>query len=191
VKGRGCADGRKQRPYIDRADTALPTVATEAVFLTALVDAFKSREVAIVVIPGAFMQVDLDDETIHVRLNGKLALLMLEIDREMYEPYLTYENNEPVLYVELLKALYGTIWAARLFWEKLSQQLLEWNFTPNPYDSCVMNKVVDGKQLTVTWHVNDFKVSHASPRVVDNFINELEQQYGKKIATIKVARQNT
>jgi hypothetical protein len=43
-----------------------------------------------------------------------------------------------------------------------------------------MNKLVDGKQLTVAWHVDDFKVSHVSPNVVDDFINELEQQYGKE-----------
>jgi hypothetical protein len=68
-------------------------------------------------IPGAFMQVDLDEETIHVRLTGKMVELLLEIDRELYEPYLVRERSEPVLYVQLLKALYGTIRAARLFWE--------------------------------------------------------------------------
>jgi hypothetical protein len=68
-------------------------------------------------IPGAFMQVDLDNETIHVRLTGKMVELLLEIDRELYEPYLVRERSEPVLYVQLLKALYGTIRAARLFWE--------------------------------------------------------------------------
>ena len=59
------------------------------------------------------------------------------------------EGKETVMYVELLKALYGTIRAARLFWEKLSGKLLEWGFTPNPYDSCFMNKNVNGKQLAV------------------------------------------
>jgi hypothetical protein len=117
IKGRGCADGRKQRPHIDRADAASPTVATESVFLTAVIDALENRDVAIVDIPGAFMQVDLDDETIHVRLTGKMVELLLEIDREMYEPYLVREKGELVLYVQLLKALYGTIRAARLFWE--------------------------------------------------------------------------
>ena len=37
-----------------------------------------------------------------------------------------YENGEIVMYVELLKALYRTIWAAHLFWEKLSKKQLEW-----------------------------------------------------------------
>jgi hypothetical protein len=42
-------------------------VATEVVFLMAVIDALENRDVAVVDIPGAFMQVNLDDETIHVR----------------------------------------------------------------------------------------------------------------------------
>jgi hypothetical protein len=42
VKGRGCANGRKQQAYIDRADATSPTVMMKAVFLMALIDAFKN-----------------------------------------------------------------------------------------------------------------------------------------------------
>ena len=185
VKGRGCADGRKQRKYTDPADATSPTVATEAVFLTAVIDALENREVAIVDIPGAFMQVDLDDELVIVRLTGKMVELLIEIDPDMYRPYLTHERGEPVLYVELLKALYGTIRAARLFWERMSKQLVEWGFTPNPYDSCVMNKMVDGKQLTVAWHVDDFKISHVSSAVLDKFIDDLDNEFGKETPLTK------
>ena len=155
-------------------------VATESIFLMMVIDALENRDVAIVDIPGAFMQVDLDDEEVIIRLTGKMVELLLEIDPEMYEPYLTYERGEPVLYLELLKALYGTIRAAHLFWEKLSKQLIEWGFMPNPYDPCVMNKIIDGKQLTVTWHVDDLKISHVLSTVVDSFIEDLEREFGKE-----------
>jgi hypothetical protein len=56
VKGCGCADGRKQHRYTDRADAASPTVATEAVFLTAIINALENRDIAVIDIPGAFMQ---------------------------------------------------------------------------------------------------------------------------------------
>jgi hypothetical protein len=180
VKGRGCADGRKQRRYTDRADAASPTVATEAVFLTAVINALENRDVAVIDIPGAFMQVNLDDKTIHVRLTGKMVELLLEIDREMYEPYLVRDEGEVIMCVKLLKALYGTMRAARLFWERLSRQLVDWGFTPNPYDSCVVNKMVDDKQLTVAWHVDDLKISHVSAKVVDNFIADLDSEFGKE-----------
>ena len=57
------------------------------------------------------MQADMD-ETVHVRFTGKMVDLLLEIDPEMYGPYVVFEGNERVMYVELLKALYGTICAA-------------------------------------------------------------------------------
>jgi Reverse transcriptase (RNA-dependent DNA polymerase) len=151
IKGCGCADGRPQRKYIAREDASSPTIATESVFLTALIDAEEGRDVAIVDIPGAFMQAEMDEETF-VRISGKTAELLLEIDKDMYSPHVMTEKGEAVLYVELLKALYGTLRAARLFWEKLSSQLVQWDFEINPYDRCVANKMVGGKQLTVGWH---------------------------------------
>jgi hypothetical protein len=87
------------------------------VFLTAVIDALESREVAIVNIPGAFMQVDLNDKMIHVRLTGKMVDLLLKIDQELYKPYLVQERGELTMYVKLLMTLYGTMRAARLFWE--------------------------------------------------------------------------
>jgi hypothetical protein len=85
-----------------------------------------------------------------------------------------------VMYVELIKALYGTMRAARPFWERLSKQLADWGFTPNPYDSCVVNKMVNGKQLTVVWHVDDLKILHVSTKVVDDLIANLDSEFGKE-----------
>jgi hypothetical protein len=108
------------------------------VFLTAVVDALEGQEVAIIDVPGAFMQADMD-ELVHIRFTGKRLDLLLEINPEMYGLCVIKEGREKVLYVELLKALYRILRAARLFWAKLLGKLLEWGFTPNPCDPCVMN----------------------------------------------------
>jgi len=42
----------------------------------------------------------------------------------------------------------------------------------------VANKVVKGKQLTVVWHVDDLKISHADPAVVGGLVQEFNQRYG-------------
>eukprot|EP00934_Nitzschia_sp_Nitz4_P000913 Nitzschia sp. Nitz4//scaffold483_size5322//889//1410//NITZ4_009226-RA/size5322-exonerate_protein2genome-gene-0.0-mRNA-1//-1//CDS//3329552879//913//frame0 len=85
------------------------------------------------------------------------------------------------MYVELLKALYGTLRAARLFWEMLSKQLMEWGFEVNPYDTCVANKTVNGKQMTVAWHVDDLKVSHVEKEVVEEFVANMRETFGKEM----------
>jgi hypothetical protein len=60
-----------------------PTIGTESVLPTALVDNEQGLEVAVVDIPGAFMQRDMDEEAF-ARINGKMAELLLEINEDMY-----------------------------------------------------------------------------------------------------------
>ena len=59
IKGRGCADGQKQRAYIAKEESTAPTVSTEAVFLTAVIDALENRDITVLDVPGAFMQADM------------------------------------------------------------------------------------------------------------------------------------
>ena len=178
IKARGCADGRPQRAYIPQEDARAPTVSTEAVFMTAVIDAMENRTVAVVDIPGAFMQADMDPG-VYMRIDGAMAELLLEIDHDMYQPHMVMEKRKPVIYVELLKALYGTLRAARLFWETLSGKLQEWGFTLNAYDSCVANKYMDGQQCTITWHVDDLKISHVDEQVVRSIIQKIQDTFGQ------------
>ena len=179
IKGRGCADGRKQRAYITKEDSTAPTVSTEAVFLTAVIDAMEGRNVVVLDVPGAFMQAEID-ELVHVQFTGAMVKLLLEIDYDMYKEYVVVEKGEQVMYMELIKALYGTLRAARLFWQKLSKQLIdEWGFIPNKYDDCVVNKTINGQQMTVVWHVDDLKVSQVDAAEVERFVQRMEATFGR------------
>ena len=179
IKGRLVADGNKQRGTIDPERATSPTVSTESVLLTAVIDAHEGREVATVDIPNAFVQTDLNpDEMIVMRLRGRLAELMVKVAPEVYSKYVVYDNKgQMMLYVRLRKALYGIMRAAILFYEKFVKDIEEIGFKINPYDPCVANKMVDGKQLTITWHVDDLKISHIYVYVVDDVIVWLREKY--------------
>ena len=58
------------------------------------------------------------------------------------------------------KAIYGTMNAALLAYKKLARLLNEIGMEMNPYDPCVVNCMVNGKQQTVTWHIDDLNISH-------------------------------
>lgn len=45
----------------------------------------------------------------------------------------------------------------------------------NLYNPCVWNKIVNGKQLTVVFHVDDVKLSHVDSEVLDDTIEWLHQ----------------
>ena len=179
IKGRGSADGRKQRSYITKEDSTAPTVSTEAVFLTAVIDTMEGRNVVVLDVPRAYMQAKID-ELVHVRFTRAMVTLLLEIDHDIYKDFVVVEKAEQVMYMELLKALYGTLRATRLFWQKLSKQLIdEWGFVPNKYDDCVVNKIINGQQMTVVWHVDDLKVSHVDGAEGEKFVRQMEKTFGK------------
>ena len=62
-------------------------------------------------------------------------------------------------------------------------KLEKWGFKPNAYDDCVVNKIINGSQATIVWHVDDLKISHTDPKVVTAIIVSLERAYGKMTVT--------
>ena len=67
---------------------------------------------------------------------------------------------------------------------KFSKLLSENGFVPNPFEPCWYSKMVDGYQLSVIIHVDDLKMSHKDPRVVSDFINLIDTEYGKEASLI-------
>jgi hypothetical protein len=179
IKARGCADGRKQRETTSKEEASSPTVAIESVMLSITIDTMEECDVATVDILGAFIQADID-EVVHVRFEGEIAEMLVVMDPKLYRKYIRDENGKAVLYFELLKALCGTLRAALLFWKLLSGKLILWGFTINPYEWCVANMMIYGKQHTVLWHVNDLKISYVHEEVNTNIINKINDEFGKE-----------
>ena len=172
VKSRVVANGSKQQPKeketiddkINKAAeerTASPTVHQESITITSVIDAKEQRVVACGDIPNAFMQSNVDkDDTVIMKLRGCPAELLVRTAPELYRKYIEIENGKIVLYVEAWKAIYGMLKAALLFYKKFLKGLRSIGFKLNPYDPCVANRIVNGKQMTILWHVDNFKVSH-------------------------------
>ena len=74
--------------------------------------------------------------------------MMVQVDPSMYRKYVTYSSNrQAMLYVRLIKALYGMLRAALLFYKILRSDLENMGFKINPYNPCVANKMVSGHQM--------------------------------------------
>mmetsp|Transcript_26671 Transcript_26671/g.56142 ORF Transcript_26671/g.56142 Transcript_26671/m.56142 type:complete len:625 (+) Transcript_26671:3224-5098(+) len=178
VKGRMCANGRKQRDTMSKEDATSPTVITDSVLITAVIEASENRDVAVIDLPGAYLSADMD-EVVHMALQGELAELMAETAPEIYRKYITYgADGKAILYVTLQKALYGCLKSALLFYRKLVTDMKRIGFKLNPYDPCVANKAILGTQFTITWHVDDLKMSHADKAVVSGMIEWFKEIYG-------------
>ena len=111
-----------------------------------------------------------------MKITGLLMDYMIQIDPE-YRKYVVYENGKRVIYVLILKAIYGMLQASLLWYRKLRQDLEAVGFKFNPYDQCIANKTVNGHQQTIRFHVDDLLSSHIDPKVNDDFLKWLNEQY--------------
>ena len=60
----------------------------------------------------------------------------------------------------MLKALYSILVASLLWYKQFYSDLEGYEFKFNPYDLCVANKKVHGRQHTICFHVDDIMSSH-------------------------------
>jgi hypothetical protein len=59
--------------------------------LTTVINALEGRDVAVLDVPGTFMQADMD-ELVHVWFTGKIVDLLMEIDQNMCGPCIVKEG---------------------------------------------------------------------------------------------------
>jgi hypothetical protein len=145
-------------------------------------------------IPNAFVQteISLDGDKIIMKIRGQLVYILLELFLGVYDDYVIDEGKHKILYVRMLKALYRMLISSILYYKKFRKDIESIGFEVNPYNICVANRKVNGKQQTVTWHVDDLKLSHVDSRVNNNFAHSCEKTHGSDdLGHVKVVRGKT
>ena len=49
-----------------------------------------------------------------MKITGSLVSMLVQLDTNLYGPFVVYEKGEKVIYVQVLKAIYGILQAALL-----------------------------------------------------------------------------
>ena len=62
-----------------------------------------------------------------------------------------------------------------LFYKKFRAAIEAKGYEVNPYDLCVANKMIEDKQHTLSWHVDNLKGSHVDSKINDNFEGWLQK----------------
>jgi Reverse transcriptase (RNA-dependent DNA polymerase) len=181
IKGRTVADGSGQRSLYDKSETASPTVSTNALVLTIIVDAYENRDVGTADVAGAYLKADMKDFVI-MKFTGESVDILCTMN-PAHVPFVVVEHGKKVLYVRLIKAIYGCVQSALLWYKLFYGTLQKMGFVLNPYDPCIANCMIDGKQCTIAWYVDDMKISHVDPEVVTNIIEILEGHFDKMTVT--------
>jgi hypothetical protein len=175
LKSRLVAGGHMQdRSLYGDDETSSPTVAVTSVFMVAAIAASERRMVATVDIPGAYLNADLGEAEIFMRLNSVEAGILIALD----PTFQVGAMRDGSCMVQLSKALYGLIEAALLWHKHISGVLCNLGFIVNPHDHCVFNLQRDGHQLTACLHVDDLLITSCSEANIRFLHEKLIESYG-------------
>jgi hypothetical protein len=146
LKGRTVADGRPQRSLYNKTETASPTVSKDALMLSILIDAYKNRDVGTADVAGAYLKAYMDDYVL-MKFSGASVDILCQMNPGHIKN-VAIERGIKVLYVRLVKAIYGCVKSALLWYDLFYGHLKKMGFTLNPYNFCIANCVIKGKQCT-------------------------------------------
>ena len=113
MKARTVASGNKEQGYISKEDASSPTVATESVLLTCIIDAQERRDIAVINVLNMFIQTRVKDEKdmACIKIRGVLVDILVGTAPEVYKPYVMRDKKGLTqLLGKCQNALYGTIW---------------------------------------------------------------------------------
>ena len=85
------AGGNKQCDYVSKEDASSPTVATDAVLMSWIMDTEEERDFAVIHIPNEFIQTQLEDEKYMAFINILVVLvdILVEIAPDVYKSQVT------------------------------------------------------------------------------------------------------
>ena len=155
-------------------DLSSPTVSLDSVFAIIAIAALENRKLATVDITGAYLECVLppEDEVFMV-LDATIVAILNKLDPKANQ----YKTDTGEVVVKLKRALYGCVQSALLWFKKLKTTLGEAGFIANPYDQCVFNKILSGKQVTIAFHVDDLLITSESQRTIDEVISFLKSKF--------------
>jgi hypothetical protein len=107
LKGRTFANSWFQRSKYTKEETTSPTVSTDTLMISLVIDAKEQHDVATANVDRAYFHADMEDFVL-LKLVGEAANIMCHVNPQ-YEKFVVIENRMKVLHLQLLKALCGCV----------------------------------------------------------------------------------
>lgn len=160
-----------------------PTCDLMSVFMVFCMAAAEKRIIVTADIPTAYLNADMGDTDLYMRIPKELASMLVE----KYTSMERHLHKDGCLYVKLKKAIYGCIESAKLWFEYLSKFLMDTcGFERNSADQCVLNRTFqtnrDGQQTsvqcTICVYVDDLIITCEDRSSTQWVLGQLEAKFG-------------
>ena len=159
IKGMTCANGIQQKGYLKEYEYVYyPKCMTESLISTLLIYTMEHRDEAVFDVPGYYLQTEMPpDKWILLCIRDDFVDIMCEVNPD-YKLYFQYDNGNKVLYVKVMRPIYVCIKSDLLWYNFCVKTLKYLGFSMNTYYRCMAKKIIDGKQCTIVWYVDDNKL---------------------------------
>ena len=157
-----------------------------------MIDTKQNRNIITLDIPNSFVQTPIPEtkEKVLMKKWTSSGLFRIFIYRKIHT-ICKNKKQQKKLCVEMKKTLYGMMLSSLYFYRQFQKNIGNIGFEINPHDVCVANRKVNGTQQTITWHVDNIKVSRKERQVNMNFYKWCEKIYGSnKNGHIKIKEGN-
>jgi hypothetical protein len=130
----------------------------EPALLTCIIDAEEERDTAVVDTPNVFVQthLEIEKDMAFIKIQGVLVSdILVDAAPDVHKACVSKGKKgvAQLLVVQCQNALCGTMAASLLCCCKFAKSLTDINVVINPHNPCVANKMIDGEQMTIYWHV--------------------------------------
>ena len=175
IKARLVAGGHVQDTSV-YGDTSSPTADLTTVFIVFTIAANECRKVVTLDIKGAYLNAKMK-EKVYMKLPRELTDIFLSMPG--CERFRAFVSSDGSLNVELLKALYGCVESALLWFMELRDFFLKIGFIANPADPCLFSRATkDGKgQIMIVIYVDDLIITSVFESEIEQVVMELTEKF--------------
>jgi histone deacetylase 1/2 len=154
LKARLVGDGRMQDKKL-YDDLKSPTAMIDHIIMCLVNASYKKWKIGKVDISGAYLNAMIDDkEEVYMELSKQITEVLVEGFPEL-KPYVTDDGK---LLVKIMKALYGLVQSAALWFDALSSFLKSIGFVPNCVDECILNLKTNEREICIALYVDDILI---------------------------------
>jgi hypothetical protein len=157
------------------ADVSSPTVSMTALYIICALAAHKDMHVCTGDISGAYLKASMSqDDPVYVLLDPTVAAITAALDPS-YSKYMDHKGQIVVL---LKRALYGCVQSGKLWYDKISKDLMQMSFKKHPLDPCVFHNITGNNNIILLLYVDDIMIISTSTTQIANTRLKLQELYG-------------
>lgn len=170
VKARLCAGGHRQERNEETLSSS-PTVSKFTILTLCATAANQRREIATADVKGAYLEAFLKTD-VFMELDPEISALLVEL----YPKYQPFLSNGKIV-VKLVRALYGCIESALLWYEAISSFLMSLGFNQSVHDECLFIKGIGKDAIHIAVYVDDLFISASKRADIQRIESEMKKRF--------------